>query len=259
MAAKVKVILKAFEILESLSKGDNLGLSEITALVSYPKPTVFRLLSTLEELGYIEQDEKSHTYSLSSKFTLLSRNANSGSGLIAIARPRMEILHRKFGETINLARIVDNRVVYIHILESNKPFRISDNVGDVAPYHATAIGMAILAFLPRDSRDQILRGYHFTSFTKKTIYNMQSLRAQLDEVRAAGFSVDDEGGHDGVICVGAPIFNNDHYAFAALSISMPKIRAKKSLLDDIKAQVANEAIQISLELGVTDIAKCFVD
>lgn len=257
VTTKVKVVSKTFEILEALSEGNRLGLREITEHVSYPKPTVFRLLSTLEQLGYVEQDKKDFTYALSSKLMLLARSLNSGSGLIAVARPHMEMLHKRFGETVNLARLVENRAVYVNIIESNEAFRISDSIGDVAPFHATSIGKAIAAFLPKETRTELFKDYDFSSFTRKTISGVDTLKSQLDEVKKAGYAVDNEEGHDGVICVGAPIFNNDHYAFAALSISMPKVRAKKAVLDDVKAQLPKEGISISLELGVTDIAKCF--
>ena len=257
MTTKVKVVSKTFEILEALGEGTRLGLREITERVSYPKPTVFRLLSTLEQLGYVEQDKKDFAYTLSSKLMLLTRTLSGGSGLIAVARPHMEMLHKRFGETVNLARLVDDRAVYVSILESKEAFRISDSVGDVAPFHATSIGKAIAAFLPKEKRAALLKNYDYTAFTRKTIYGIDELQAQLDEVKKAGYALDNEEGHDGVVCVGAPIFNNEHYAFAALSISMPKVRAKKSILDEVKEQLPREGIAISLELGVTDIAKCF--
>lgn len=257
MTTKVKVVSKTFEILEALSKDTRLGLREITERVAYPKPTVFRLLSTLEQLGYVEQDKKDFTYTLSSKLMLLTRSLSGGSGLIAVARPHMEMLHKRFGETVNLARLVDGRAVYINILESKEAFRISDVIGDAAPFHATAIGKAIAAFLPKEKRAMLFKNYDFTLFTRKTISGIDSLNEELDEVKKSGYAMDSEEGHDGVLCVGAPIFNNEHYAFAALSISMPKVRARKSVLDEVKEQLPREGIAISLELGVTDIAKCF--
>jgi IclR family acetate operon transcriptional repressor len=169
----------------------------------------------------------------------------------------MEMLHKRFGETVNLARLVDGRAVYINILESKEAFRISDVIGDAAPFHATAIGKAIAAFLPKEKRAMLFKNYDFTLFTRKTISGIDSLNEALDEVKKSGSAMDSEEGHDGVLCVGAPIFNNEHYAFAALSISMPKVRARKSVLDEVKEQLPREGIAISLELGVTDIAKCF--
>ncbi len=257
MITKVKVVSKTFEILEALSEDTGLGLREITERVSYPKPTVFRLLSTLEQLGYVEQDKKDFTYTLSSKFMLLTRSLSGGRGLIAVARPHMEMLHKRFGETVNLARLVDDRPVYVNILESEEAFRISDSVGDAAPFHATSIGKAIAAFLPKEKRATLFRDYTFTTFTRKTISGIGRLNEELDNIKKSGYAIDNEEGHDGVICVGAPIFNNEHYAFAALSLSMPKVRAKKSVLDEVKEQLPREGIAISLELGVTDIAKCF--
>ena len=142
--------------------------------------------------------------------------------MIAIAKPRMEMLHRKFGETVNLARLIDNRAVYVHIIESREPFRISDNVGDVAAFHSTAIGKAIAAFLPVERQAELFKGYQFRRFTRKTISSLGDLKNDLKDIKAAGIAIDDEEGHNGVVCLGAPIFNNDHQVFAGISISMPK-------------------------------------
>ena len=75
-------------------------------------------------------------------------------------------------------------------------------------------------------------------------------------VKQNGYALDNEEGHDGVICVGAPIFNKDNQPFAAISISMPKVRVKKIVLQKIIHELQKVSIQISLELGVTDIRKC---
>lgn len=257
MSSKIKVVVKTFEILETLNKVNKLSLKEITNRVAYPKPTVFRLLNTLQLLGYVEQEADTLSYALSSKFMSFIRGVISGSEVTALAKPRMESLRNEFKETINLARLVENQTVYVLIIESTQAFRISDNIGDQASFHSTAIGKAIIAFLSTEKRSEILNNYSYTRFTKKTIVDSTTLENELLKIRSQGFSVDDEEGHDGVICIGAPIFNKDHLPFAAISISMPKVRAKKIILDKIKKELPKIGIQISLDLGVTDIVKCF--
>jgi hypothetical protein len=70
-------------------------------------------------------------------------------------------------------------------------------------------------------------------------------------------SHDDEEGHGGVLCVAAPIINKEHLPFAVLSISLPKVRAKEKALKSMVREVPKLALQLSLDLGVTDIRKCF--
>lgn len=257
MNSRIKVVVKTFEVLEILNKTNKLSLKEITARVIYPKATVFRLLNTLRMLGYVEQEPDTLNYVLSSKFMSFAKGAITGSEVTVLAKPRMEELRNEFKETINLAKLVGTQAIYVHILESNHSFRISDSIGDRASFHSTAIGKAIIAFLPEEKREEIIKNCSFTKFTKKTITSIISLRSELQKVKSQGYSVDDEEGHEGVVCIGAPIFNKNHLPFAALSISMPKVRAKKIILDRIKRELPKAGVQISLDLGVTDIGKCF--
>jgi len=112
------------------------------------------------------------------------------------------------------------------------------------------------AFVPKDRLNEIIRHCKFDQFTRRTIRDEAELRKHLVTVKQNGYALDNEEGHDGVICVGAPIFNKENYCFAAISISMPKVRAKKSVLQNIIGELRKVSIQISLELGVTDIRKC---
>lgn len=248
MSSIIKVIVKTFEVLETLNHKPNLTLKEITDLVSYPKPTVFRLLNTLASLGYIEQNYDTQTYTLSSKFFAFTDGTTRGSEIITSAQPYMEELRKEFGETVNLARLVDNNPVFINILESVQLFRICDSIGDKAAFHSTAAGKSILAFMPDDKRNEILTNYTFVRYTKKTISNMDELEEELDKIRNNGYALDDEEGHEGVICIGAPILNKDHHSFAALSISIPKVRANKTMLNKLEKKLPQVTQEISSQL-----------
>ncbi len=248
MSLNIKVVAKTFEVLETLNREPKISLKEITDRVAFPKPTVFRLLHTLQTLGYVDQDPDAQTFTLSSKFISFINGAKRGSELLILAQPYMEKLRNEFKETVNLAKMVDNTPVYINILESSHSFRISDRIGDHASFHSTAIGKAIIAFLPANKPKELLKKYTFSRFTKKTITNISELEKEIAKVKKQGFAVDDEEGHDGVICIGAPISDKDHYAFAAISISMPKVRAKKIILDTIKKELITACENISREL-----------
>lgn len=250
MSLNVKVVAKTFKVLEALNCEPKLSLKEITARVELPKSTVFRLLNTLQTLGYIEQDMDSQTFTLSSKFTSFFDGANKGSNLLDLARPYMEKLRDEYKETVNLAKLVDDVPVYINVMESSHSFRISDSVGDRASFHSTAIGKSIIAFLPDDKRKELLKNYAFTRFTKKTIMNIYDLEKELAKIKRQGYATDNEEGHDGVICIGAPIFNKHQYALAAISISMPKVRAKKTILNKLKKELPQITQIISSNLGV---------
>lgn len=256
MGKPVKVIEKAFHLFEQLNNKNELSLKEISERTVIPKPTASRILDTLQTLGYIEQDSVTHRFRLGGKFLSLVKSSHTMNDLVVTAEPFMEKLHKMFAETVNLARLHGPQVVYVVILESRHAFRISDNIGDPASIHSTAIGKALAAFLPEDKLQELLMNCQFTRFTRKTILDEQCLRKHLALVKQNGYAMDNEEGHEGVICVAAPIFNKDNLPFAAISVSMPKVRIKKSTLQNIVRELQKFTIQISLELGVTDIRKC---
>jgi DNA-binding IclR family transcriptional regulator len=257
MGKPVKVIAKTFRVIELLSAERELSLKDLAERTSLPKATTYRILDTLQDLGYVEHDPASQRFMMGSKFLTFVRSTGSGADIIAVAEPYMEKLSKMYGETVNLARLIDHQIVYIRIMQSAHSFRISDNVGDKASVHSTAIGKAIAAFLPEEEIDTVLRHNRYTPFTRRTIVDEPALRKHLAHVKEQGYAVDDEEGHEGVLCIGAPIFSKEHIPFAAISISMPKVRAKKKVLDSMIRDLPKIAVQISLELGVTDIRKCF--
>jgi len=254
----VKVVVKAFELMEVLSRHRELTLKDLATHTRFPKPTTFRILNTLMGLGYVEHQSLTQTYSLSPKFLSFTKGSTNGRDLITLAEPFMEKLSATYSETVNLARLIDNQVIYVRVLQSSQAFRISDNVGDRAPIHSTAIGKAIAAFLPEQQLKAVLKKSELTPFTRNTITNIGELTRHFKRVRTDGYAIDNEEGHDGVLCIGAPVFQHDNAPFGALSISMPKVRAKRNVLQRMLKDLTTIAAQISLELGTTRVPKRLV-
>jgi len=258
MSDAIKVIVKTFDIIEILNKQSSLSLKEITKGSNLPKPTAYRILNTLQQLNYVDFDPSTQQHSLSAKFLAIANRVINRSDIIGITKPHMIQLREEFGETVNLAKLIDKDMFFLNIVESKHQFRYVDTIGDKAPLHSTAIGKAVIAFLPDDELLKIFKEYTYSQFSKNTIKNFSELKQNLIIVREAGISIDNEEGHEGVICIGAPIFDSSHLPVAGISISIPKIRAKKALIEKIKNDLPKVGIQISLELGVSDIRKCYM-
>jgi len=258
MSDAIKVVVKTFDIIEILNKHNSLSLKDITIKSDLPKPTAYRILNTLQQLNYVDFDQLTQQHSLSTKFLAIANRVINRSNIVDISKPHMIRLREEFGETVNLAKIIDKDMFFLNIVESTHQFRYVDTIGDKAPLHSTAIGKAVIAFLPDDEVLKIFKEYTYTQFSKNTIKNFSELKQNLIIVREVGISIDNEEGHEGVICIGVPIFDSSHLPVAAISISIPKIRAKKTLIEKIKQDLPKVGIQISLELGVSDIRKCFM-
>ena len=186
MGKPIKVVAKTFKVIELLNSENGLSLMDLAVQASLPKPTTYRILDTLAGLGYIEHDPTTHKFTLGSRFLTFIRNSGPGTDIISLAEPYMEKLGKLYGETVNLARLIDYQIIYIRIVESGHSFRISNNIGDRASVHSTAIGKAIAAFLPKEELSGVLRRNVYTPFTRKTITDEASLRKTSRPRQKAG-------------------------------------------------------------------------
>src|SRR5580704_5095469 len=152
----IAVAQRVFSVLEALSQQPKSGvpLEEITQICGLPKTTVFRLLYTMNKLGFVEQDPDSGIYALSGKFFELGANALPYQRLTVLARPLMQKLLLSFGESVNLAVPKLSGAIYIAVLESPKPHRVAASIGGFSFLHSTSVGKCIAAYLSAEEVEQ---------------------------------------------------------------------------------------------------------
>jgi len=212
------------------------------------KTTVFRLLSSMEKLGYVSQDPVTSFYSLSGKFFELGTNALPFQRLTVIAKPLMQTLLLTFGESVNLAVPLNGRAIYIMVLESPRAHRVAATVGEFSYFHSTSVGKAIAAHLSKEGIEEAILLHGMPALTPATITSQSALAKELEKVRREGVAVDNEENAPGIICVGGPIFANKGRPIAALSISGPGVHMSKNL-PAIKRAVKETVQKISMLLG----------
>jgi DNA-binding IclR family transcriptional regulator len=209
----VEAVAKAFEVLESFNGSEELTLNEISQRVGLNKSRTFRLLHTMAERGYVERTHDGSRYRLGMK--LFERATNVRRDIKEVAREAMLELNRKFNEAVNLGVLEESHIVYMDIVESSRPFHTAATVGCRMSMYSTALGKAVLAFLPQDNPgspiNRILPGL--------PSQRAQSLLRELDQVRRRGYAVDDEENEPGVGCIAAAIFDAAGQPVAAISIS----------------------------------------
>jgi IclR family transcriptional regulator, KDG regulon repressor len=241
---------RIFAVLEALSQQPKSGvpLEEITQICGLPKTTVYRLLYSMQKLGFVEQDPVTSLYSLSGKFFELGANALPYQRLTVVARPLMQTLLLSFGESVNLAVPKSGGALYIAVLESPKPHRVAAGVGGFSFLHSTSVGKSIAAYLPPEERDRQMRRHGMAPFTPATLTSREKLEQELERVRSEGVALDNEDNAQGSICVGGPIFASASQPIAALSVSGPSVRMSQNL-PAIKAAVREAVQTISTLLG----------
>jgi DNA-binding IclR family transcriptional regulator len=135
----MELLKKAFGVVERLGAADRaMTLADLTRQVALPKPSVYRILRALVQLGYVAQDPASSRYSLTGRLSQLGRGGQELE-LRRLALPLMERLHRKFDETVNLAVLEGTDVAYVHVLETTQPLRLMTRPDARDPFHSTSL------------------------------------------------------------------------------------------------------------------------
>lgn len=246
----VKSIVKALDILELLDKKSELGITEVSENLELDKSTVHRLMSTLKEKGYVVQNTSNNKYLNSFKLFEMGNNVVEKLGLRRQAQPYLEHLARTTNETVNLAIMYDANIIYIDKIESSATIKVNLNVGKKLPAYCTGLGKAMIAFMPQKKIQEIMKDVEFVQYTDKTVADIDKLMEQLKEIKAQGYSIDDEEYVEGLKCVAAPIFNYSGDVIAAISVAVPKYRydeGEKNI--GYKKIIKNTAINLSKDLG----------
>jgi len=248
-SAPVGVISKVLKILEALQgSGSGLGLKAICDATGIHKSTAHRFLKHLEREGYLICTEAG-AYLIGPRLSQMTARVNPQANLQTVARPVLWELWKSTQETVNLAVLDQNTVLYVEVMESPHEFRLSSRVGTRRPLHATALGKVLAAFLPDDVKDSILSTITFQPFTQKTIMNMVQLRRELQKIQRQGYALDDEEAVPGARCVSAPILNSRGEAVGAVSVSGPVTRLSLSQVATLADAVTSTARSISAAMG----------
>jgi IclR family transcriptional regulator, KDG regulon repressor len=246
----VQSVDRALRILEIISRRkEGYGITEISKEMLLNKTSVYRMVSTLVQHGFVEQDPETERYKMGYKVLELSSILLEFLDLRTEAKAYLKELEQFTNEVIHLVVYDRREVVYIEKLEGSETLRMHSKVGTRAPMHCTSVGKAILAFLPPSEVAQILDKYDFATHTSHTITNKDALIEHLVEVRKQGFALDLEENEAGINCIAAPIFDNSGKVIAAVSISGPTMRMTIEMLDELKAKIVEVAFKISRRLG----------
>jgi DNA-binding IclR family transcriptional regulator len=247
---QVKVVLKAFSIIEELDIMGELSIGDLSKRLSMDKATVHRLLNTIKGAGYVYQNQENRKYANSTKMFTIGKKAVDNLGIKDVAEMHIKNLANMTKETINLGIRIDDRIVYIDKIESQSTIKVSIDIGTTIPCYCTGMGKAVLAYLSEEEVDDILADEIFQSYTRNTPTSMEELKKQLVEVRKNGFSMDNEEFLEELISFGAPIFDYHGRPVAAISISFPKYRYNPKEHYHLYSKMVTEAAcNISSKLG----------
>jgi len=245
----VQSLDRAFDILELLAhERDGMMLSDVARRLDLHKSTVHRLLNSLKDRGYIEQHPESGRYRLGLGFIALSSQYLNSLELKTEAEPYLRRLSERLGETVFLATLQDDEVVYLDKVERFDGLRRYSIIGRRAPVHSTSLGKAMVMHRDMEDLRSLFARRPLVAVTARTTIEADVLLRELGESRTRGWSKDVEENNDGVSCVGAPIRDYRGAVIAAVSSAWEGRRDEKAF------RAAGEAVKatadaISAHLG----------
>lgn len=247
---RVQVLERAFDILQVLSEDSHeLGAGEMAERLSLHKSTVHRLLMVLDHHRLIRRNSETGKYALGLRLFELGTRAVRGLQLREQAQPFLERLARDTGETAHICVLDRSEMVSIAYAEAARSLRMPATVGRRTPAYCSAVGKAMLAFLPDSAIDDIVPDRPLPSCTSKTLATRLALIKDLQQTRTRGYAIDDEEIEKGLRCVGGPVWNYTGEVVAAISVAGPAFRITKSRIPAIARAVLATTRGLSTELG----------
>lgn len=198
------------------------SLDHISAALSIPRTSCYRILKTLHAKGYIQLAEtigREQKWELTYKLCIFADLIEEEMSLRTLARPFMKELADAVDLFVQLGIISNNKVLYIDDVKRSKVLRVYAPKWSYLELHACAAGLAMAAYLPQNQLEEIIREEGLARKTSKTITSEAELYAVLEEVRKRGYSIDDEYYANGIKCVAAPIFNYSGKCVAAVGVT----------------------------------------
>lgn len=241
-------IAKACDVLDHVARfGRPVRFSELLAASPYPKATLYRLLQTLTRQGMLAFDADTNLYTPGLRLVRLAHAAWSTASIAPLARPHIDALSQRVGETVHLAQLDSGQVLYVDKRNATRPIEMFSEAGKVGPAYCTGVGKAMLAYLPEDALQSALDTQSYHRFTPHTLTDNRTLRSELGAIRDRGYAFDREEHEPGIICVALPILSRSHRVLGALSVTSSTDRTNLSGLEALVPEIQPVVAQIAEE------------
>lgn len=240
MSEIIQSVDRALEVVHLLyEENRQIGISEIARKLVLHKSTVHRLLATLENREFVYQNKENGKYGLGIKLYAIGIQVGESLSMLDIIKPYSKELFDEFKEVVNVS-ILDKdskdgykTIVILKEVDMKKVLSVNPNLGSRTDAHASSVGKSLLAFY-RNLADEKITSNLAKKYTKNTLNNKEDFAKEMIKIKEQGYAIDNEEQEMGLYCIGAPIFNGEGDAVAAISISGPTTRMKS---DDVNYKV----------------------
>jgi len=224
--------LKAFGLLELVARAEGpLSLDELTQQCRLPKPTVYRILGTLQRGGLVQREPVAKRYCIGARLSQLALEVMLRSPQRARRHAILQQLVEEVGETCNFTMQDGNEVVYLDRVETSSPVRLLMEAGSRVPLHCTASGKLFLAQLPEHKISALLGPGPYRRYTERTIIEAGALQKELRRTRSEGIGTDVGEYLEGSVCLAVPVTDAQGRVCATVAVHgpAPRITLKKAM------------------------------
>jgi IclR family acetate operon transcriptional repressor len=216
---------RAFAVLEVIIQADRpVSLTEVVEAVGLPKPTVFRILATLDSGGWVLREPGGKKYTAGRRLADFGLAVMMNNSVRALRRTIVARVARQIGETCNLTFLAGEQVLYVERVETRWPLKVEFSAGTRVPLHCSSSGKLFLSMMTRPRREALLENLVLTRYTDTTITCVAELEVELDRIRACQVSVNNEEYLAGLVGLAVPVLDGGGRITFALAIQAPAAR-----------------------------------
>lgn len=250
MAEKgVQVIDRTFDIIELLAlEPRGLGVSDVARRLSLNKSTAHRILNAIAERGYLEKTPEG-IYSLGMQFVELTSRKLNSLELTTEARPFLNELTKKLGQSSHLAILDGSDAVYIDKVELTPNHRLYSQIGKRIPVYCSGLGKSLLLDKKEKQILSILKECSFEKLTDTTLITLESILKEIELSKKRGWTMDHEEHDKGICCIAAPIYDYRGEIIAAISCAGPTTFFSKEKEEELSKEIVTTAHLISARMG----------
>jgi PcaR/PcaU/PobR family beta-ketoadipate pathway transcriptional regulator len=247
----VPALSRGLALLEAFSaERPSLTLSELSKTVGLSRSSTYRLVYTLEDMGFLLREKGNKAYRLGTRILGLGFAYLASQELVELARPHLEALRDRTNCSAHLGVVEGTELVYVVRMPDRKALTSHIRVGSRLAAHATSMGRAILSQLSEAEIRRRYAGVRLEAYTAHTATDLESLIELLAADRARGYIISRSAYEEGIASVAAPVRDADGNVIAAINISTPEATLKGDELETtLKDAVLETAETISHWLG----------
>ena len=248
----IESLAKGLAILEAFQPdAPTLTLSELARRTEMSMGSAQRVTHTLTTLGYLDKDPHTRAYRVGPRVLRLARSYMQSVDLQRASQLPMQQLARAVGETVNVSVRSGTDIVYVLRIPGNDSIVLPNLwVGSNLPLHFTSMGRAMVAFLPADEQEAVVRRIAFPFATNAREVTEAAFRDDLERILERGYAVNDRDLRPDLRSLAAPVFNHEGHVVAALGVAVSAQRYDLAMLQDrLVDPLTRAAATVSHNLG----------